>query len=163
MSLTSQNLIGLPSDLNEHPVMSSRTKTSRLRPVTLPREAPRAAPRSWSTNSKTDTKTVPKTNTKTVPKTNTKTDTKQSPDTPRTFASIAASAAHLPDPGATEKKISLISRPLKERKKKTQDDYDIDPQDEWYASSSSDDECCLTDDDDEDYHPPGDNDEEMWQ
>ena len=150
MSFANQNSCTLPSNLTEYPAMASRTKTSGLRPVKLPREAPRAAPISKVICPTATTKTV------------NKTVIEKSPAAPRSFASIAASAANLPDPGAQEKKVSLISRPLKEKKKKQQDDYDIDPQDEWYASSSSDDECYMTDDDD-DYCPPGDNDEEMWQ
>jgi hypothetical protein len=145
MSLTNQNTCEPLSDLYEYPAMAPQKKTSGPRPVNLPREPRRPTPRCKPLCPSTTTKTV------------NKTVTEKSPAAPRTFATIAASAAHLPDPGATEKKISLISRPLKERKKKSkEDDYDVDPQDEWYASSS-DDECQVTDNEN---YP---SDDEMWQ
>ena len=74
------------------------------------------------------------------------------------FASIAAASAHLPDTGATKKFVSLISRPLKEKKQK-QTSYYTDPLEEWYTSST-DDEYSNVDDDD---YPMNYNDEDLWQ
>jgi len=127
----------------ECPLMAARKKTSDLRPTNLSRDGPHSTSLRPSTDCKKLTPSKP---------------SSQTPAVHQSFAAIAASAAHLPDPGAKEKKINLISRPLKEKKKKPEsNDCYIDPQDEWYASSE-DDECYVTDDEN---YPLSDN--EMWQ
>ena len=86
----------------ECPLMAARKKTSDLRPTNLSRDGPHSTSLRPSTDCKKLTPSKP---------------SSQTPAVHQSFAAIAASAAHLPDPGAKEKKINLISRPLKEKKR----------------------------------------------